>query len=425
MTTIRFLLCLAVKYNFDIYHFDVETAFLYSDLDEDIYVIQPEPFVNTKEPHKVLKLHSAIYGLKQGSKKWHDKLKEILTQFGLTQCKTDPCFFICNNNQHFLLIAVYVDDEFVITNSETLKQNLIDHLRDKLTIKDLGKLSNFLNIKVNYDQDKGKLSISQESYINQVLKRFNMANCSSVTTPLDPNQKLSAKRESSSSPEAEFFPYQETVGSLLYLGHVSRPDICFPACNLNTYSNDFSSMHVKAVKRVLRYLQGSKNLKLEFTKEGNPQVIGYCDADWGSDERDRKSIGGYVFVLQGAAISWSSKKQRTTALSSCEAEYMSLAAAVQEAMWLRKMINGIDPSYIKGPTMIYMDNQAAIRVAETQDFKDRLRHIDIKYYFIGDAIEQKLVDIQYVNTNDMPADFLTKPLFSEKFVSCARKVGLK
>ena len=191
-------------------------------------------------------------------------------------------------------------------------------------IQDLGPLNFFLNIKAHRESDT--LSLSQGNYVEQTLQRFRMNDCYPSVTPLDANQKLSTSSQENEiiSPGSRNFSYQEAVGTILYMSQTIRPDLYYAACALSMYKDTPSPTHIKAVKRTLKYLQGTKNMSLQFKRSNNYTLVGYCHADFANNQQDRKCISRYVFLFMGAAISWCTKKQRTVSISSCEAEYIYL-----------------------------------------------------------------------------------------------------
>ncbi|XP_036340281.1 secreted RxLR effector protein 161-like [Rhagoletis pomonella] len=252
-----------------------------------------------------------------------------------------------------------------------------------------------------------------------------MTDCNPVETPLDPNQRLTVEMcptDDAERREMKNIPYQELTGSLLFLVQVSRPDICYAVSVLSRFNNNYGRCHWTAAKRVLRYLKGTINKKLIFT--GNHEDIkGFCDADWASDVDERKSMSGYVFTMQGAAISWSSKKQKTIALSSTEAEYMSLVSAVQEAIWLRRLERELQNNYNK-PTLIFCDNKSAIQLAKNGASSARTKHIEIKEKFVEEKMENGIIEIKYPPTSQMKADVLTKALDKTKQKIFTKAMGI-
>ena len=216
-------------------------------------------------------------------------------------------------------------------------------------------------------------------------------------------------------------PYQEAVGCLMYLSQCTRPDILFAVNLLSRFNNNPGPKHWEAVKHLLRYLRGTSKMKLCYNADANSKLVGYSDADWASDLDDRRSTSGYIFLLQGGAISWSCKRQTTVSLSTCEAEYMALSAAVQEASWWRGLMSQLSE---EGPIELRCDNQSTICIARNGGYTPRTKHIDIRHHFIRDALDRRIVDLSYVQTDEQVADGLTKPLQRIKLERNREAMGL-
>lgn len=422
-TTIRFLVTLSLKYNLTIYHLDVETAFLKSLLKEEIYAKQPEPFIVKNQESKVLKLNKAIYGLKQGSMAWHETFTSILFTIGLKQSAVDPCVYQYKNEKtkDWIIVAIYVDDQMVLTSSEKLKEDLVQKLSEKLKIKELGLLRYFLNIKFEVQREQKYFKMTQENYIANIVENFRLQDCNIKKTPLDASVKLEKIED---SPTVTSFPYAEGVGSCLYLSQTSRPDICYAATYLSSFNNDPRRVHIEALKHLIKYLKGTKTLALTLKNDQSDQIVGYSDADWANDIRDRKSVTGYIFFYNGSPISWSSKKQKTPATSTCQAEYQALSAACAEAQWLKQLITEFDPEVGTKPIIMKMDNNSAINLAMTSSYKANAKHIDVKHHYVRDLIKKEIIKIEHTSSEDMIADYLTKTLNSTKHHKCVTNTGL-
>ncbi|KAL5729604.1 hypothetical protein ACHQM5_002532 [Ranunculus cassubicifolius] len=275
-------------------------------------------------------------------------------------------------------------------------------------MSDLGLMKYFLGIQVQ--QSKGKIIVSQEKYTTDLLKRFNMSNCKPVATPLVVNEKLQLD---DGSPKADAKTYRSLVGSLLYLTN-TRPDIEYSVSLLSRFMHEPSNLHFSAAKRILRYLQGTKNLGLKYMKEDDTKLAGFTDSDWAGSVDDRKSTSGYVFRLGSKVISWSSKKQQTIALSSAEAEYIAATDATCEAAWLRRILTDLQQED-EAPTTIHCDNKSAIAMTKNPVFHSRSKHIEIKHHFIRDYVSKGEIQLEYVNTNEQLADIFTKAISTEKF----------
>lgn len=234
-----------------------------------------------------------------------------------------------------------------------------------------------------------------------------MERCKTSPTPLNPHQDLS-EYDIDNSPAIENFPYQEAVGSISYAAQTTRPDICHAASVLSRYNTTYKKIHIKAVRRVLQYLQGTKTLGICYKSTPDDVITGYCDVDYAGCTKDRRSTAGYVFTFQKRAISWDTKKQGTAALSSCQSEYIALAYACQEVSWLRMLAQQIDKKITKDPTPMFVDNQAAITLATVPKFRARTKQIEVEYHYSRECVETNKITLHYLNTKQMLADFLTK-----------------
>lgn len=419
-SSIRYLIALAVKLGLKIDQMDAVTAFLQGELFEEIYMEQPEGYIENS--NKVCKLKRPIYGLKQSSREWNKKLTSKLKSFGLLKSRADPCVYFTKDKS--LIVAVYVDDLLIFWKDEELKNKLKSSLNTWFKMKDMGKATNCVGINISYTEDG--ISLDQTKYIEDILQKFNMAECKPVKTPSDTNQKLSVNmcpKTENEIREMANVPYQEAVGSLLYLVQGTRPDLAFAVNDVSRYNNNYGKAHWKAVKRIFRYLKGTAEQKLCYSKTSENKLIGYCDADWASDVDKRRSCTGYMFKMCGGAISWASKRQATVAISSTEAEYMALSAGLQEILWLKTLMDDLDTE-MRVPFEIRCDNQSAINLANNDCFRARSKHIDVRHHFIRDKIEEHVIRLQYVPTEEMIADNLTKAVTGPKNTYCTRNMGI-
>lgn len=402
---------------------DAITAFLHGELNENIYILQPEGF--TDGSNKVCKLKKSMYGLKQSSRVWNEKLNSVLVNFGLTRSNVDQCVYFKIGGESILILAIYVDDILIFSNDHQVEQKLKSELVNNFKIKDMGEASSVLGMRITRDQEAGTISIDQSKYIAEVLTRFGMTDSNPVSTPLDLNQKISLEmspKTESEKREMRQVPYQEAIGSIMYAAQVTRPDICFAVSTLSRYNNNPGKPHWNAVKRVMRYLKGTINNKLTYCRNGSG-LTGFCDADWGGDCDYRRSTTGYIFMMQSAAISWNSKKQPTVALSTTEAEFMSMVAAIQESIWIKNFDQEIfnDASI---SIVLHCDNKSAINLAINNVYHAKTKHIDIKHRFIQEKLAEGRIKLQYLQTNEMIADVMTKPIAAQKQVLFSKSFGL-
>lgn len=418
--TIRMILALAVEHKMHLHQLDVVTAYLNGNLQDVIYMQQPEGFVDKQHPNQVLRLHKSLYGLKQSGREWNFKLNEVLTQLGFKSCQNEPCLYQKVSNNNLIILAVYVDDIIVGCKDKNEILKFKNEIRNHFEVTDKGLLEHFLGMKVKRDGETGNIEISQETYINDLLQEYNMENCKSSSVPLDSNYQIKCDEKCE---KVESTLYQSLIGALLYLALTTRPDILHSVSKLAQRNADPHTEHFKAAKNVLRYLKGTKDLKLKFCKGGN-QLIGYADADWGGCTTNRKSYSGYIFYLGNCAISWESKKQSTTALSSTEAEYISMSNAAKEAIYLRRLLQELGFLNKEG-VKLNVDNQGALKLATNPVFHNRSKHIDIKYHHIREVVNNKEICLEYCPTEEMVADIFTKNLTKAKHNKFMEMLNLK
>ena len=274
-------------------------------------------------------------------------------------------------------------------------------------MEDRGRLHWSLGLRIS--QEEGKVTVDQERYIETMLERFQKDQFKPSRTQADLNLKLQTAQNGDEEGDQRIC--RSLVGSLLYLAKQTRPDIMFTANILSRHMNAPINQHWLCGKRLLRYIQCSKGLKLTFTKEASYDLVGESDADWSEVVSDRKATTGYYFKLngRGAALSWGVKKQATVALSSSEAEYQGMAAAVQEALYLKQLLEVFDIQQ-KRPIAIGEDNQSCIRLCQNPVMHKRSKHIETKFHFIRDKTEDGIISIHYVPKDKMAADIFTKSI---------------
>ena len=428
LTSIRYVLSIAAAYDLEIEQLDVKTTFLHGDLEEEIYMRQPEGFVCKGKEDLVCRLRKSLYGLKQSPRMWYQKFDSYVLQHGFSRSNVDHCVYVKRLENVFVILTLYVDDMLLIGNSKELINSVKGLLAAQFDMKDLGAANFILGMQITRDRQSCKLWLWQRKYIEEVLKKFNMVDCKPVKTPMTLGVKLSTDQCPKSEEDAEemtHVPYASAVGSLMYAMVCTRPDIAQAVGVLSRFMSNPGKEHWSAVKRVLRYLRGTSDLSLCYggmATGDELDVIGFVDADWGGDLDSRRSTSGYVFSLFGAAVCWMSKRQSTVALSSTEAEYMALTHAGKEAMWLRRL--SLELGFKLDAVKIGCDNQGAIYLAKNPAFHSRSKHIDIQYHFIRQKVEERLVLLKKVDTLVNAADFLTKAVSLAKFTWCVDEIGL-
>ena len=294
-------------------------------------------------------------------------------------------------------------------------------------MKDLGAAKKILGMDIHRDRKAGKLRVSQKNYIEKVLQRFGMDKAKTVSTPLAPHFKLSAELSPQSDEEKQqmsHIPYSSAVGSVMYAMVCTRPDISHAVSVVSRYMSCPGKEHWQAVKWILRYLRGSADLCLVYDQSDcTSSVTGYVDSDYAGDLDKRRSLTGYVFTYSGGAISWKAVLQSTVALSTTEAEYMALAEAVKEALWMKGLVSslGLQQDF----TVVFCDSQSAIHLTKNQMFHERTKHIDVRYHFVREHVTQGDIVISKVATEKNPADMLTKVIPAYKFKHCLDLIGIR
>ena len=424
-TSIRIILSLATQLRWNLHNCDFVTAFLNGDLEEEIFMEQPEYFVDKKHPDYVIRLRKALYGLKQAPRQWNRKLHHYLININFTQLKSDNAIYAKNEDKDIIIMGVYVDDLVITGNNERKIKELKEQLAVKFKIKDLGYLNKIIGIEVNRSKDNSRTHISQKAYVMKILKRFNMLDCIPCSTPFITNQRFCTtgieNQDSSEFLDTTKTPYAEAIGSLIYLSTCTRPDISFAVGSLSRFMAKPTKAHWEGVKRIMRYLKGTLDGGITYMQQETYSLKGYSDANFATDIDTRRSITGYIFTLGNSFISWQSKKQTNVAKSTAEAEYVALSTTSSEAKWLKQLLSEMNLKI--GTIIIMSDNQSAIKIASNPIYHSRTKHIDIHWHFIRELIENKEIKVEYCQSISQPADFLTKSVDSTKFRTCLQNLG--
>ncbi|KAL0360219.1 UNVERIFIED_CONTAM: Retrovirus-related Pol polyprotein from transposon TNT 1-94 [Sesamum radiatum] len=302
--TIRLVVALAAQNSWPIFQLDVKSAFLHGYLDEQVFVEQPPGYIKTGNEHKVYRLNKALYGLKQAPRAWYSRIEAYFLKVGFSKCPYEHTLFVkIGKGGKMLIVCLYVDDLIFTGNCDAMFQEFKKCMMDEFEMSDLGKMHYFLSIEVVNTSDG--IFISQKKYIGEILDRFLMKDCNAVSTPTEFGLKLNKDYEG----KKDSTLYKQIVGSLMYLT-ATRPDIMYSVSLISRYMENPTEMHLLGAKRILRYLQGTRDYGLFYRKGEKPTLLGFTDSDYAGDQDDRRSTSGYVFMLGTGAISWSSKKQR-------------------------------------------------------------------------------------------------------------------
>jgi len=418
--TVRLILAMAALGNWHITRLDVRNAFLYGELEEEIYMEQPEGFHVPGREREVLKLLRALYGLKQAGLAWWRTLRESMIKLGFTGLTSDAGLFIWRNEHTFVIAVIYVDDSIFCGPDKELVNALKAKFMARWECRDLGDVTEFLRMRIV--RKGSKVQIDQCAYLETVLERCGMQNCKFAATPLPAGYIPEPV-----SPDTVIDPelrsrYQTVIGSLLYLTLGTRPDIAFAVTKLAQFAARPTKEHLNKALYICRYLAGTRNYNTEYDGSGGEGLIACTDSDWASDHASPKSQTGFFLKLAGGAISWTSRAQRTIALSSTEAEYMVLSDCSRQVVWMHTLLGEL--SYPLYPIPICGDNQGSIFIASNPVTEKRSKHIDIRYHYIQEVVERKLVEIYFIDGDKNPADLLTKNLGHIKFLQFRPAYGL-
>ena len=413
--TYKAIFSIAAMNDWDVEQMDVKTAFLYGPIDEAVYVELPDGFT---QEGKVCRLRKALYGLKQAPRIWYQTLAGFLKELGYKHLHEDHSIFV--HPDHRTIIAVYVDDLLITGPSSPSIHDLKAALSKKFQMSDLGAVAYYLGIEITRDRPNRVLQLGQQTYIDKIVSEFGASQLRDSLHPFRSDLFLVPATPDDPVSKPDFRTrYQAAVGSLMYLMLGTRPDLAFAVSQVSRFSANPQATHWEAVQTLFRYIKATRDLKLTFR---GGDLLGYTDSNYAMDA-DRRSIGGYIFKLGGAAISWSSKRQATVSLSTCEAEYIAQSEAAKEAIWLRRLLTELGHP-IQSVT-IKADNRGAIALGANPLNHSRSKHIDVRWHFVREKVAEGLIKLEYIGTADMVADGCTKPLVGNKLAKFTRDLGLE
>jgi hypothetical protein len=377
--SLRVFFAHCVNLGLKIWHMDVKCAFLHGILKELVYMRQPTGYEAEGKEEWVWQLHKVLYRLKQGGREWYAVIDGFFLELGFARAHADHCVYILQRGNTLIIIPLYVNNLLMGYNDDREMGKIKASLEQRFEMKDLGPVSWVLGMRVIYDLGSGQLSIDQSQHLTAILIKFGMLDSNPTSTPLPEGISMLPATDAEAD-AAQGFPYLEVIGSLMYAMMGTRPDIAYAVSTLSRFASRPGFTHVSALKHLLRYIQGTRQLGITFTRNGG-SLIGYTDSDWAKDVPTRKSVSGSVFMLAGGPVSWSSKGQTCVAQSSTEAEYVASAEVAKELIWLRYLLQDIHcpPSQA---TPLFIDNRGASLLAKNPVYHNRTKHIDIRHHFI-------------------------------------------
>ena len=387
---------------------DVETAFLHGNLEEEIYMECPNGLDH--KPGEVLRLKKSIYGLVQAARQFYKRWKEVLNNIGFKESKADPCLF---TKKGPVYLGTYVDDNFIANKPEVVDE-IIKGINDnglKVTKED--SLGDYLSCNIVFNKEKTRAWIGQPGMIKKLEKKFGerVKHLREFHTPGTPGQGLfkAEKDDPGLSPEDQTV-YRSGVGMLLYLVKHSRPDIANATRELSKGMQKATKGAWKELLRVIKFVLDTRlyGLKIDpVMVNGKWIIIVYCDADWAGDRQNRISISGFILFFCGVPVLWRSRAQRNITLSTGESEYVSLSDASKEVKFIYMLLESMGVK-VQLPIIVRIDNIAAMFMAETANASSRTRHVDVRYHFVQEFVEDGFIKIEFVTTDKNLADMFTK-----------------
>ena len=425
--TLRIIMALAAVEDLELRSVDITSAFTNGDLDEEIYMRQPEGF-HVGSPNQVCRLRKSLYGLKQSARQWNKKLHSVLTGLGFKRIESDRSVYIYSNGEVRIIVPIYIDDITLASKSSTAIDKYVQLLSEHFKCRDLGPTRFLLGVAVERDRPTRALKLHQHQFILELLEKFGMSDCKPVQTPLPPKLVLSHSMSPSTQEEQDLMseiPYLSAVGSLQYLAMMTRPDIAHSVAYLARFNANPGLVHWKALKHLFRYVKGTIDHKLTYQGDlaSKELFLTYSDASHGDCVDTGRSTAGYVTMMAGGAVGWYSKLQTIVALSTTEAEYMAAVEAGKEIAWMRNILSEFGYG-VQEPSTLKMDNQSAITVSKNPEHHGRMKHLDLRLYWLRDKVEHGMVNPDFIPTGEMLADCLTKCVPAPKVRFCREKMGV-
>ena len=420
-STLRTLLAVAAHKDMHIIQMDIKTAFLNGDIDEEIYIRQPEG-KEMEGGGLSCRLHKALYGLKQAPRKWFEKLNGFLISLGFKASHSDPTCYIGKKDGELIYLLTYVDDLMLFGTSLSALHCIRDKILAQFTSSCEEAPTRFLGIEIHRDMEAGTIKINQRRMILDMAVRHGQDQARATYTPLAPGTALIKLTDTSGYAQ---YPLAEVVGELMHVGVCTRPDIMYAVGMLARHSATPDSTHWHAAMHVIRYLKTTADQGLTYCR-GQPSVpfavSAQCDSDYAGDLGTRRSTTGFLLKTGGAAITWSSRLQPTVAVSTAEAEYQAAAAVTKEVLWMRKLLQDLQLG--RQCLAVGCDNQAALALLKNPLIGLKTKHIDVAHHFVRERVAREEISFHYVATAENAADVLTKPLTIKLHKECMKGLGI-
>ena len=412
LESVRMTAAVAAKLDIKLWRIDFVGAYLNSLTKEDIYMKQPEGFVQPGYEDHVCKLVHTIYGTMQGAHDWYETLTNTYTKLGYVTSRADPCIRYKKEGDGYTVTDTYTDDVFGASKTDEEIKRRKDEMGKEWEIKDIGENEYFLGMRVQQDLDSGTIRLTQRPYWEHVLNRFDLTHVPPRNTPLPMgtmlDQNMSPKTDSEKKQMVDK-PYRPVLGSVMWGQLATRPDLSFSVSLLSRFQADPGIEHWKALLHVIGYIKNTMDYGLTYSRDLDLTPVAYVDADYGGCRDTRRSTSGYVFTMAGGAVTWSSKRQATVALSTVEAEYVSMSRCAQQMAWMQTWLDEVKVEHVL-PGIIKGDSRGAIALAKTTKDHGKVKHIDIRHHYLRELVKSKSILFEQVPYSGNLADLFTKLL---------------
>jgi hypothetical protein len=415
LESIRMTAAIAAKKNLHLWQIDFEAAYLNSETKEEIYMEQPRGYEVPGKEGLACRLKKTIYGTMQGGRDWAETLRTTYEDLGYVASRADPCVRVkTSDDGAYTLTDTYTDDVWGASSSAEEAELRKAELAKIWDIKDVGHTHRLLGMRVDQDLVAGTVTLSQRAYFEKVLADHGLENIKLRSTPLPVGVSLDSSM-SPTTPEdrAEMVgkPYRELLGSVMWGQLATRPDLSYAVSVLSRFQTNAGIEHWRALLHVLGYIRNTLNYGLIYSRDGSSGLlpVGYADSDYAACHDTRRSTSGHVFVMAGAPVCWSSKRQATVALSTVEAEYISLTRAAQQQKWMHAWMSEVNLEQPL-PGTLYCDNQGAVDLTKNTKSHSKVKHIDIRHHYIRELVHNGELKVNFIRGDENPADLFTKPL---------------
>ncbi|GJV18558.1 retrovirus-related pol polyprotein from transposon TNT 1-94 [Tanacetum coccineum] len=417
LDAIRIFLTYVAHMNMVVYQMDVKMVFLNGILCEEVYVSQPDGFVDQDNPNHVYKLKKALYGLKQAPRAWYDLLLKFLLSQEFSKGTVDPTLFIRRQGKDLLLVQIYVDDIIFASTTPELCDQFSKIMCSHFKMSMMGKISFFLGLQIS--QSPIGIFINQSKYALESLKKYGLESSDPVDTPMVEKSKLD---EDTQGKPVDPTHYRGMIGTFMYLT-ANRPDLTFAVCMCARYQAKPTKKHLHAIKRIFKYLRGIVNRGLWYPKDSSITLTTYTYGDHAGFQDTRRSTSRCMKLLGDRLVSWSSKRQKSDVISSTKAEYIAMSGCYAQILWMRSHLTDYGLGFNK--ILMYRDNKSAIALCCNNVQHSRSKHIDIRFHFIKEQVENGVVELYFVNTEYQLADIFTKALCRERIEFLINKLGMR